>query len=54
MSLEVSEHMELHLPSLQTLHRRGLVSKEHPKASVQEPKQVPPPPPEKFHFSLRR
>lgn len=54
MSLEGSERMELHLPSLHTLHRRGLVSKEHPKASVQESKQVPPPPPAKFRFLLTR
>ncbi|KDR09426.1 F-box/LRR-repeat protein 14-like [Zootermopsis nevadensis] len=50
MSLEGSEHMELCLPSLYTLYKRGLASKEFPKSSVKEPKQVPPPP--KFRFLL--
>ncbi|GFG36551.1 hypothetical protein Cfor_06173 [Coptotermes formosanus] len=53
MSLEGSEHLELHLQSLHTLHKQGLFSKQHPNAGAAEPKEAPPPPPRKFRFLLR-
>lgn len=48
ISLEESEHLELHLQSLHTLHKQGLISKQHPNASTMEPKKAPPPLPRKL------
>lgn len=54
ISLEESEHLELHLQSLHTLQKRGLISKQHPNVSTMEPKKAPPPPPRKLCCLLRR
>lgn len=54
ISLEESEHLELQLQSLHTLHKQGLISKQHPNASTVEPKEAPPPPPRKLCCLLRQ
>jgi hypothetical protein len=48
ISLEESEHLELHLQSLHTLHKQGLISYQCLNASTMEPKNAPPPPPRKL------